>query len=187
MSLTPSGRTISEANVGRGACACRCSSSPSSTQRESRSRPPESPTFKRRHDAHRVHRRRHRARTESTSSISSRKTCRSSRGAVRATWRSFITRARRRLPSACAAQPLPPGIYTNRPEYAPGPPRNIIAILIDSLNTRAEDQVKVLAHILSFVGAVPSDTRVAIYRTGERVHVDSRFHRRSSKASASDC
>ena len=69
------------------------------------------------------------------------------------------------------AQPLPPGIYTNRPEYAPGPPRNIIAILIDSLNTRAEDQVKVLAHILAFVSAVPSDTRVAIYRTGERVHV----------------
>ena len=69
------------------------------------------------------------------------------------------------------AQPLPPGIYTNRPEYAPGPPRNIIAILIDSLNTRAEDQVKVLAHILAFVSAVPSDTRIAIYRTGERVHV----------------
>ena len=67
--------------------------------------------------------------------------------------------------------PLPPGIYTNLPEYAPGPPRNIIAILIDSLNTRAEDQVKVLAHILAFVGAVPSDTRVAIYRTGERVHI----------------
>lgn len=69
------------------------------------------------------------------------------------------------------AQPLAPGIYTNRPEYAPGPPRNVIAILIDTLNTRAEDQVKVLAHILSFVSAVPPDTRVAIYRTGERVHV----------------
>lgn len=69
------------------------------------------------------------------------------------------------------AQPLPPGIYTNRPEYAPGPPRNITAILIDTLNTRGEDQVKVLANILSFVTAVPSDTRVAIYRTGERVHV----------------
>jgi VWFA-related protein len=69
------------------------------------------------------------------------------------------------------SQPLPPGIFTNRPEYAPGPPRNIIAILIDALNTRAEDQAKVLAHILAFVGAVPSDTRVAIYRTGERVHV----------------
>jgi VWFA-related protein len=68
-------------------------------------------------------------------------------------------------------QTLPPGIYTNRPEYVPGPPRNITAILIDSLNTRAEDQVKVLAHILSFVSAVPSDSRVAIYRTGERVHV----------------
>ncbi len=69
------------------------------------------------------------------------------------------------------AQPLAPGTYTNRPEYAPGPPRNITAILIDALNTRAEDQVKVLAHVLAFVGAVPSDTRVAIYRTGERVHV----------------
>jgi VWFA-related protein len=69
------------------------------------------------------------------------------------------------------AQPLPPGIYTNRPEYAPGPPRNVTAILIDTLNTRAEDQVKVLAHILAFVSAVPPETRVAIYRTGERVHV----------------
>jgi VWFA-related protein len=69
------------------------------------------------------------------------------------------------------SQPLPPGIYTNRPEYAPGPPRNITAILIDSLNTRAEDQVKVLAHMLAFIGAVPSETRVAVYRTGERVHV----------------
>jgi VWFA-related protein len=69
------------------------------------------------------------------------------------------------------AEPLPPGIYTNRPEYAPGPPRNVTAILMDSLNTRAEDQVKVLAHILAFTSAVPSDTRVAIYRTGERVHV----------------
>ena len=68
-------------------------------------------------------------------------------------------------------EPLPPGIFTNRPEYAPGPPRNIMAIVIDSLNTRAEDQVKVLANILSFVGAVPPDTRIGIYRTGERVHV----------------
>ena len=69
------------------------------------------------------------------------------------------------------AQPLAPGVFSNRPEYAPGPPRNITAILIDSLNTRAEDQVKVLAHVLSFISAVPSDTRVAIYRTGERVRV----------------
>ena len=68
-------------------------------------------------------------------------------------------------------EPLPAGIFTNRPEYAPGPPRNIMAIVIDTLNTRAEDQVKVLANILSFVGAVPPDTRIGIYRTGERVHV----------------
>lgn len=69
------------------------------------------------------------------------------------------------------AQPLPPGIYTNRPEYAPGPPRNITAIVIDALNTRSDDQTKVLAHLLAFVAAVPSDTRLAIYRTGERVRV----------------
>ena len=69
------------------------------------------------------------------------------------------------------SEPLPPGIFTNRPEYAPGPPRNITAILIDSLNTRAEDQVKVLAHILAFVSSVPPDTRIAIYRTGEQVRI----------------
>jgi VWFA-related protein len=69
------------------------------------------------------------------------------------------------------AQALPPGIYTNRPEYAPGPPRNIVAIVIDALNTRSEDQVRVLAQILAFIAAIPQDSRVAIYRTGERVHI----------------
>ncbi len=69
------------------------------------------------------------------------------------------------------AMALPPGIYTNRPEYTPGPPRNVTAILIDALNTRAEDQVKVLAQILSYVAVVPRDTRVAIYRTGEHVRI----------------
>src|SRR5438477_1046278 len=34
------------------------------------------------------------------------------------------------------ADGLTPGIFTNRSEYTPGPPRNIIALVIDSLNTR---------------------------------------------------
>src|SRR5687767_11013598 len=33
---------------------------------------------------------------------------------------------------------IAPGIFTNRPEYSPGPARNVTAIVLDSLNTVAE-------------------------------------------------
>src|SRR5918993_5725636 len=36
---------------------------------------------------------------------------------------------------------IAPGIFTNRPEYFPGPARNVTAIVIDTLNTLPEDQV----------------------------------------------
>jgi len=50
-------------------------------------------------------------------------------------------------PGAVEAKPEPiaPGIFTNRVEYAPGPARNVTAIIIDTLNTVPEDQVAVKA------------------------------------------
>src|SRR5688572_10503115 len=32
-------------------------------------------------------------------------------------------------------EPIAPGIFTNRPEYLPGTPRNVTAIVVDKLNT----------------------------------------------------
>src|SRR5436190_5577573 len=57
--------------------------------------------------------------------------------------------------SAAAARarttPLQPGIFSNRSEYTPGPARNIIAIVIDSLNTRPDDQTAVREQIVQYL------------------------------------
>jgi len=72
---------------------------------------------------------------------------------------------------AGATGPLGTGIFTNRSEYTPGPPRNITAIVIDSLNTRPEDQAMVRAQIVRYLQSVTAGTRLAVYRTGDGVHV----------------
>jgi VWFA-related protein len=66
---------------------------------------------------------------------------------------------------------LPPGIFTNRVEYTPGPPRNVTAIVIDALNTRPEDQSMVRAQVMRYLRALAPATRLAVYRTGERVRI----------------
>ncbi len=72
---------------------------------------------------------------------------------------------------AIVAKPMPPAFFTNRPEYTPGPPRNIIAIVIDAVNTRPEDQMAIRAQVLSYLSTIPADARIALYRAGERVHI----------------
>jgi VWFA-related protein len=69
------------------------------------------------------------------------------------------------------AKPLPIALFTNRPEYTPGPPRNITAIVIDAVNTRAEDQMRVRAQVMTYLTTIPADARIALYRAGERVHI----------------
>jgi VWFA-related protein len=66
---------------------------------------------------------------------------------------------------------LPPGIYTNRPEYLPGPPRNITAIVLDSLNTLPDDQIFVRALVMRYLREIAPDSRVAVYRIGEGVTI----------------
>jgi VWFA-related protein len=68
-------------------------------------------------------------------------------------------------------EPMAPGLFSNRPEYAPGPPRNVTAIVLDTLNTLSEDQVSVRAQVMQYLRVLAPDTRVAIYATGERVRI----------------
>lgn len=62
---------------------------------------------------------------------------------------------------------LPPGTFSNRAEYAPGPPRNITALVLDTLNTEPMDQVYVRAQVLRYLRTLAPDTRVAVYRLGQ--------------------
>ncbi len=66
---------------------------------------------------------------------------------------------------------LPAGAFTNRPELSPGPPRNVTAILLDSLNTLPEDQIYARAEVMRFMRELAPDTRVAIYSLGRELQV----------------
>ena len=74
-----------------------------------------------------------------------------------------------------AAEPkresIAPGIFTNRPEYSPGPARNVTAIVIDTLNTLPEDQVAVKAQVMQYLRALAPNTRVAVYALGSNLRI----------------
>ncbi len=66
---------------------------------------------------------------------------------------------------------IAPGIFTNRVEYAPGPARNVTAIVIDTLNTVPEDQVAVKAQVMQYLRALAPNTRVAVYALGSNLRI----------------
>jgi VWFA-related protein len=72
-------------------------------------------------------------------------------------------------------EPLPPGLFSNRPEYTPGMPRNITAIVLDALNTGWNDQMYVRDRLLRYLREIEPGTRVAIYRFGEQMGVIHEF------------
>ena len=66
---------------------------------------------------------------------------------------------------------IAPGVFSNRPEYSAGPPRNITAIVLDTLNTLPEDQVAVRAQVMRYLRALAPNTRVAIYAAGTNLRI----------------
>lgn len=66
---------------------------------------------------------------------------------------------------------LPAGIFTNRAEFTGGPPRNITALVLDTLNTDPRDQMWVRAQLLRYLKALAPKTRVAVYHLGNQLHV----------------
>jgi VWFA-related protein len=68
-------------------------------------------------------------------------------------------------------EPIAPGLFTNRPEYSPGPARNVTAIVLDSLNTLPEDQVAVKAQVMQYLRALAPNTRVAVYALGSNLRI----------------
>jgi VWFA-related protein len=68
-------------------------------------------------------------------------------------------------------EPIAPGIFTNRPDYSPGPARNVTAIVLDSLNTLPEDQVAVRAQVMQYLRVLAPNTRIALYALGSNLRV----------------
>ena len=61
------------------------------------------------------------------------------------------------------APELPPGIFTNSSDLTPGVPRNVTAIVLDTLNTQPKDQTWVKAQALRYLGGLLGNTRVAVF------------------------
>jgi VWFA-related protein len=66
---------------------------------------------------------------------------------------------------------LPKGSFSNRVEVAGGPPRNLTAVVLDTLNSAPADMTWVRAQTMRFLRKLAPDTRVALYLLGQRVAV----------------
>lgn len=67
--------------------------------------------------------------------------------------------------------PLPLQTFSNRPEYTSGAPRNITAVVVDTLNTPSGDQMWMRAQVVRFLKRLSPRTRVALYHLGARLKV----------------
>jgi VWFA-related protein len=74
-------------------------------------------------------------------------------------------------PAGAKALPLPPGVFTNRVEFTPGPPRNIMALVLDELNTPTQSSMRVRAMAARYLKALPPQTRVAVFHMGARLRI----------------
>ena len=69
--------------------------------------------------------------------------------------------------AAVSSTPLPPGTFTNRPEHAPNAPRNLIAIVLDLINTSAAGQLQLQTEFMHYLKQLPHDARVGLYVISE--------------------
>lgn len=69
------------------------------------------------------------------------------------------------------ALPLPKGLFTNRVEFTPGPPRNITALLLDELNTPVQNSLRVRAMAMKYLKALAPRSRMAVYQMSGGLHV----------------
>src|SRR5947208_11885803 len=68
-------------------------------------------------------------------------------------------------------RPVPQDAFTNRPEYLPGPPRNVTAIVLDAVNVSPADQIVFRDQLLRYLQQLPPNTRAALYRLGDGITV----------------
>jgi VWFA-related protein len=74
------------------------------------------------------------------------------------------------------SDPGVPLLLGNRIDVGSGPPRNVVAILLDALNTAAGDQLSAREQILAYLKTMPGSTRVAVYRLANGLDVIHDFH-----------
>jgi VWFA-related protein len=67
--------------------------------------------------------------------------------------------------------PLPAGVFTNRVEFTPGPPRNITAFVLDELNTPTQFSIRIRATAMRYLRSLAPGTRMAVFHMSEQLRV----------------
>lgn len=75
-------------------------------------------------------------------------------------------------PAATTPQ-LPPHVYTNQPAAPQGDSVNVL--LLDNLNTKAQDQITLHKQIVDFLGKMPPGTQLAIFTLGSKLQLAQGF------------
>ncbi len=87
--------------------------------------------------------------------------------------------------NAAPASPLPPHIYSNRPETKAAVPSNTTVVLLDALNTLIRDQHYVKQQFLQFLKQIQPTDRIAVYSLGTKLTVLHEFTSDASRLVAS--
>jgi VWFA-related protein len=82
---------------------------------------------------------------------------------------------------AKARDPLPPNVYSNRPETKASVPANTVVILLDGLNTVIRDQQYARQQFLGFLKQLKPTDRVAIYALNSKLTVFHEFTNDSAR------
>ena len=72
------------------------------------------------------------------------------------------------VPAIGQPGPIPTGTFTNRTEYAPRAPRNLVAIVLDLVNTSIQQQAELQTHLLHNLKQLPPDAHVGLYVISEQ-------------------
>jgi len=75
------------------------------------------------------------------------------------------------LPSAASPTPIPPEIYTNRPEERSNIPASVTVILLDALNTEVADQTLARKQVLQVLRKIQPHEYVALYWLGNGLRI----------------
>lgn len=67
-------------------------------------------------------------------------------------------------PPTVLPTPGAPVLFSNRIDMTPGPDRNVVAVLLDALNTPAGDQIDAREAVLAYLRSAARGTRIALYR-----------------------
>jgi VWFA-related protein len=75
-------------------------------------------------------------------------------------------------PATAPPPALPPGVFSNlRAAATEGRPRNITALVIDTLNTDPQHSIAVRAQMMRYLRALAPETRVAVYQMGVQLRI----------------